>query len=80
MRVRIKRASDWQRLSCPYEGAESYEYTTPFGHRRRDWYIDIDTLDDLFSIMENVDFSIVLHRPFEEGDLYTIVIYDDYIE
>lgn len=41
---------------------------------------EFNTLDELVELMENEQEDLIIERPYVDDELYTIVIYDDYVE
>lgn len=83
MKVLIERASiDYEEKPC--DDAKKFVEIGKTGWQIIHWYIDVNSLEDLFNLMKTVNHSIILGEcdPTEKelGFEYSITIYDDYIE
>lgn len=47
---------------------------------REEWFIDIETLQDLLDFIKEIDEEVIIYRASISKDEYVIEIYDDYRE
>lgn len=84
MKMEISRVSDWNHTAQPCKNAYKgiAKWTNAYGDQQEEvWFIDINDLDDLFTLMNEVGCGLILDdHGYDESTSWNIRIYDGYNE